>query len=100
VDAAIAWSTLGLRWMEMMAASGQVVARRTSRVNTPAQLFGMGNEKIQAAIESQSAMTRQMIGFPSGNALAMWDAWARVLTSGLAPYRARAVRNARAGRRR
>ena len=89
-----------MKWMEMLAASGQVVARRTSRANTPAQLFGMGSEKVEAAIESSNAMTRQMIGFPSGNAFAIWDAWARVLTSGVAPYHARAVRNARAGRRR
>jgi hypothetical protein len=86
--------------METLAASGQVVARRTSRANTPAQVFRMGSEKIEAALESSSAMTRRMVGFPSGNAFAMWDAWARVLMSGLGPYHARTVRNARAGRRR
>jgi hypothetical protein len=59
----------------------------------------MGSEKVLAAIESSSAMTRQMIAFPSGDAIAVWDAWARVLTSGLAPYHARAVRNARSRRR-
>lgn len=100
MNAAIAWTLLGMKWMETLAASGQVVARRTSRKNTPAQLFGMGNEKVQAAMESSNAMMRQMIGFPSGNAFAMWNAWARLLTSGLAPYHARAVRNARTGRRR
>jgi hypothetical protein len=100
VNAAIAWSTLGLKWMEMLAASGQVIARRTRRNNTPAQLFGMGSEKVEAAIESSNAMARQMIGLSCGNAFDMWNAWARVLMSGLAPYHARAVRNARARRRR
>ena len=100
VNAARVWSDLGLQWMEMMAASGQVISRRTRRRNTPAQLFEMGNEKVQAAIESSHAMSRQMMGFPTGNALAMWNAWARVLGSGIAPYHSRAVRNARASRRR
>lgn len=100
VNAAIAWSTLGLKWIEMLAASGQVIARRTRRNNTPAELFGMGSEKVEAAIKSSNAMARQMIGHSSGNPFDMWNAWARVLTSGLAPFHARAVRNARAGRRR
>jgi len=98
VNAAFAWTNLGLRWIEMMAASGQVVSRRTRRRNSPAQLFEMGNEKAQAAIESSHAMARHMIGFPTRDALAMWNAWARVLSSGVAPYHSRAVRNARAGR--
>lgn len=83
--AALAWTTLGLRWMETMAASGQVIVRRTRREPTAAQWGAWGNEKARAA-------------FDSGNA--MWGAWARMLTAGLAPYRARAVRNARRLRRR
>ena len=100
VNAALAWSDLGLQWMEMMAASGQVISRRTRRRNSPAQLFAMGNEKMQAAMESSGAITRELIGFPTGGALAMWDAWARVLASGVAPYHSRAVRNARSRGRR
>ncbi|HET9651157.1 MAG TPA: hypothetical protein VFP36_03155 [Usitatibacter sp.] len=100
MNAAIAWATLGLRWMEMLAASGQVMARRMSRRNTPAQWFTMGSEKAEAAIESSNAMIRQMIALPSGTAYAMWNAWARILMSGLAPYHSRTVRNARVGRRR
>jgi hypothetical protein len=100
VNAAYAWTHLGLQWIEMMAASGQVVSRRTRRRNSPAQVFEMGNEKAQAAIESSHAMARQMIGFPTRDALAMWNAWARVLSSGVAPYHSRAVRNARTSRRR
>lgn len=99
VSATLAWSDLGLQWLEMMAASGQVIAHRARRGNSPVQLYGMATEKVQAAIESSNAMTRQMIGFPAGGALEMWQAWARVLRSGMAPYHARATSNARASRR-
>ena len=99
VNAAIAWSTLGFKWLEMMSASGQVIARRSRRNNTPAQLFGMGSEKVQAALESSHAMSRHMARFPTADPMAMWNAWARVMASGMAPYRSRAVRNAKAGRR-
>jgi hypothetical protein len=100
LNAAFAWGTLGLKWIEMMAASGEVVSRRTRRRNTPAQLFEMGNEKVQAAVESSHAMARQMMTFPTGSALAAWGAWARVLGSGIAPYHSRATRNAGARRAR
>lgn len=100
MTAALAWSALGLNWLEMMSASGQVIARRSRRTNTPAQLFGMGSEKVQAALESSHAMSRHLATFPTADPLAMWNAWARVLASGMAPYRVRAVRNARAARRR
>ncbi|HET9577740.1 MAG TPA: hypothetical protein VFP44_07915 [Usitatibacter sp.] len=100
LNAAIAWTTLGMKWMEMLGNSAQVVAHRTSRHNTPAQLFAMGSEKVQAAMESSNAMTRHMIGFPVHDAFASWNAWARLLASGLAPYHARTRRNARTGRRR
>ena len=99
MNAAFAWNTLGLQWIEMMAASGQVIAKRTRRSPTPAQLFNMGSEKVAAALESSNAMARQLSGFPTHDPMAMWDAWARVLASGVAPYHARAVRNARSRRR-
>ena len=95
VDAALAWSTLGLRWMEMISASSQVIARRTRRNPTPAQWMHMGSEKAEAAFASGNAMARAMIGFPLHDPVAMWSAWARVLSSGMTPYRTRAVRNAR-----
>ena len=60
----------------------------------------MGSEKVQAAVESSHRMTRQMMMLPSSDPMAMWNAWARVVGSGVAPFHARAVRNARAGRRR
>ena len=97
---AIAWSHLGLTWLEMMAASGQVISRRTQRAQTPAQIFAMGSEKVAAALEATQAMSRHMTAFPSADPMAMWNAWARMMASGIAPYRSRAVRNARAGRRR
>jgi hypothetical protein len=98
VNAAIAWNTLGWKWLEMMFASGQVIARRSTRRNTPSQLFGMGSEKVEAAVASSNAMARRMFTFPSSDPFAMWNAWARVLASGMTPYRARAVRNARRAR--
>jgi hypothetical protein len=98
MTAAHAWSTLGLHWLEMMAASGQVIARRTRQRPTPARLFGMGAEKVEAAVESANAMARGMITFPTHDPLAMWNAWAGVLTSGMAPYRSRALRNSRRSR--
>jgi hypothetical protein len=100
VDAAMTWSTLGLRWMEMMAASGQVIAHRTSRHNTPAQWMSMGTEKMLAGLASTSAIAREMASFPVHDAMAIPDAWARLLLTGMAPYRTRALRNARAHRRR
>ena len=99
--AALAWSTLGLKWMEMMAASGQVIAHRTQRRNTPVQLFTMGSEKVEASIESYNAIVRNArAAAPGTNPFAAWDAWARMLASGMAPYHQRAVRNARRARRR
>jgi hypothetical protein len=99
VDAATAWTMLGLRWMETLAASTQVVAHRTSRVNTPAQWFAMGHEKVDAALEASSAMTRQMARFPVSNAFAAWHAWPNLLMAVLAPYHSRTTRTARRRRR-
>jgi hypothetical protein len=100
VNAALAWSTLGYKWLEMMTASGHVIARRSRRKPSYGQLYGMGSEKVEAMLASSNAMTRQMIGFPTGDPFAMWQAWARVLGSGMQPFHSRAVRNARGGRRR
>ena len=94
-DAALAWSALGLKWLEMMTASGQVIAHRTTRRNTPAQLFTMGSEKVMAAAESSTAIARHMMAAPPATPLAAWDAWARLLLGGMAPFHARATRNAR-----
>lgn len=95
LDAVLAWSTLGLKWTEMMAASGQVIAHRARRRNTPVQLFTMGSEKVEAIVESSNAIARHIMTAPPANALAAWEAWARLLTNGIAPFHARATRNAR-----
>ena len=98
---ALAWSTLGLKWMEMMAASGQVIAHRTQRRNTPVQLFTMGSEKVEAMVESYNAILRHSLAAsPGANPFVAWEAWARMLASGMAPYHQRATRNARRSRRR
>jgi hypothetical protein len=100
LDAAFAWQKLGWQWLEMMAASGQVIAHRSRRANTPAQLFTMGSEKVEALVASSNAMTRQMLASsPPASAAAAWGAWARLLTSGMTPFHARARRNASRRRR-
>ena len=99
VAASLEWTRLGLQWMEMMAASSRVIERRTRRAPTPTQWMRMGNEKVEAALASGSAMSRHMADFPVTDAMAMWHAWARMLASGMAPYHARATRNARTRRR-
>jgi hypothetical protein len=99
-DAALAWSTLGIQWMEMMAASSQVIARRSRRLNTPAQLFTMGSEKVEAMVESSNAIARHIMAPPPSSALAACEAWARLLASGMAPFHTRATRNARRRRTR
>ena len=98
--AALAWNALGLQWMQMMAASGQAIARRTQRAQSPAQVLAMGGEKLSAAVESSASMARHAMLLPWSSAPAMWGAWARLLTAGMTPYRVRAVRNARPSRRR
>jgi hypothetical protein len=85
--------------MEMMAASAQVISHRTSRRNTPAQLFEMGNEKVQAAVESSHAMARLWMA-PAPGAANPFEMWAALLTSGMRPYHRRARLNARRARRR
>ena len=97
--ASLAWTSLGLQWMEMMAASNQVIARRMSRKPTASQWMHMGSEKGQAALASGSAMAGKMATLPFHDPMAMWTAWARLLSSGVAPYRSRAVRNAKRRRR-
>jgi hypothetical protein len=100
LEVALAWNALGFKWLEMMAASSQVIARRTRRQATPARLYRMGAEKMEAAIESSNAMAREMIEFPTHDLMAISNAWARVLTSGMAPYHSRVTRTARSRRRR
>jgi hypothetical protein len=85
---------------EMMAASARVIHHRTNRRNTPAQLFEMGNEKVQAAIESSHAMARHWLAMQGRAGTVPWSQWAGLLASGLTPFHARALRNARRAPRR
>src|SRR5690349_8393989 len=94
-EAALAWSTLSFKWMEMMTASGAVIAHRTRRRNTPAQLFTMGSEKAEAMLESYDAMVRHLLAAQPTNVFDAWHAWARMLSSGMAPFHSRAMRNSR-----
>jgi hypothetical protein len=99
-DAALAWNRLGLRWLEMMAASAEVIAHRSRRANTPAQLYTMGSEKVEALVASSNAIARHMLASSApASAAAAWEAWARLLASGMTPFHARATRNARRRRR-
>lgn len=96
LNAILAWNSLGLLWLEMMVASSRTITHRMQQRPTPARLYGMGSEKVMAAMESSSALARGMLAFPSRSPLAMWNAWAHLLGRGIAPYHARAMRNARA----
>jgi hypothetical protein len=93
------WQMLGLRLAETMVASSHVISHRTNRSNTAAQLFEMGSEKVQAAMESTHAMARHWMKVASRDPLAVWSAWPQLLTSGFAPFHARATQNARRIRR-
>jgi hypothetical protein len=96
----LAWGRLGLQALDMLAASARVIHHRTHRRNSPAQLFEMGNEKVQAAIESSHAMTRHWLAMNPASAPALMHQWAALFASGLAPYHSRARRNARRSTRR
>jgi hypothetical protein len=88
------WTRLGLQWLEMMSASSYVIARRTRRQPSPAQLYGMGSEKLQAGMESWHALARQSLGtVPAG--MRPDEVWARWVSTAMRPFHARAVRNAR-----
>jgi len=82
-----------MQWLEMMSASSLVIARRTRRRNSPAQLFHMGNEKFQAGVEAWHALLRQSMRPSQGAHPA--ETWARYVAAGMTPFHARAVRNAK-----
>ena len=96
----MAWQRLSLRTAETLLASTHVISHRTQRHNTPAEIFEMGSEKVLAAMKSSQAVAGHCIRLAGRDPLALWAAWPQLLASGLAPYHARATRNARALRRR
>ncbi len=93
-----AWQMLGVRVAETLVASSHVISHRTQRRNSPAQMFEMGNEKVQAAMESSHALARQWMALSGRDPMAIWAAWPKVLASGLAPFHARVKKNARRAR--
>jgi hypothetical protein len=95
LDPYLAWGDLGLQALEMLAASARVIHHRTSRRNSPEQLFTMGNEKVQAAVESSNAMTRHWLAMQDNGGLALLSQWPSILSTGMKPFRARALSNAR-----
>ena len=90
-----AWQMLGFRVAETMVASSHVISHRTQRQNSPAQLFAMGNEKVQAAMEASHALTRHWMSMAGRDPLDVWAAWPKMLASGLAPFHSRVKKNAR-----
>lgn len=99
-DPFMGWGTLALKTAEMMAASAQVIPHRVQRNNTPSQLFEMGNEKVQAAIESSHAMAREWLRMGSQSGPISLGQWAALWSSGVSPYHRRVVKNARRSARR
>ena len=95
IDPYLAWGRLGLQAMEMFAASARVIHHRTNRRNSPAQLFTMGSEKMEAALEASHAMTRQWLAMQSRGGVDVWSQWPWLLASGMRPFRTRALSNAR-----
>ena len=95
-DPFLGWGALAYKTAEMMAASALVIPHRSSRPNTPAQIFAMGSEKMQAALEASNAMTLQWLRM--GKTPSMSD-WAAFYASGVTPFHRRAVSNARRARR-
>ena len=96
----LAFNTLAFRWMETMAASGQVIAHRTMRANSPLQLHEMVAEKAVATAQASQAVSRRMARMGQVAPPAMFGEWVRLVSSALAPYHAGAVRNARRSRSR
>ena len=95
LDPYLAWGHLGLQAIELLAASARVIHHRTHRRNFPAQLFTMGSEKVEAALASSHAMARHWLALQDGGALGLWVRWPGLLASGVRPFRARALSNAR-----
>jgi hypothetical protein len=99
MNAYTAWGNLAFRWIETVAASGQVIAHRSARANTPLQLFEMVHEKAAASLEASQAIASHLPRVATASGPAMLDAWVHLMAGSLAPYPARAVRNAGRSRR-
>lgn len=91
----LAWTELALRTAETLAASAHVISHRASRPASAAQVYGMGSEKIVAAMLSSNAMMRHWVSAQRDGLRDPWSAYLRMLSKGLAPIRARAMRNSK-----
>jgi hypothetical protein len=95
LDPLLVWGYLGVQTMEMLAASARVIHHRTHRRNSPAQLFTMGSEKVEAALEASHAMTRHWLSMQDKSAYDIWAHWPALMSAGMRPFRTRALGNAR-----
>jgi hypothetical protein len=91
----LAWTDLALRTAETLAASAHVISHRSSRPASAAQVYGMGSEKVVAAMLSSNAMMRHWVTSRRDGHRDPWSAYVRMLSKGLAPIRARAMRNSK-----
>lgn len=89
------WGALAWKSAEMLAASALVIPYRTSRKNTPAQVFEMGAEKYRASLEASQAMTRHWTRMGMAARAPSLEQWAAFWASGLSPFHRRAVANSR-----
>jgi hypothetical protein len=95
LDPYLVWGYLGVQAMEMLAASARVIHHRANRRNSPAQLFTMGSEKLEAAVEASHAITRQWLALQNKGAYDVWAHLPALMSAGMRPFRARALSNAR-----
>ena len=95
LDPCLAWGYLGVQAMEMLAASARVIHHRASRRNSPAQIFTMASEKVEAALEASHAITRHWLTLPDHGAIGLWTHWPGLVSAGMRPFRTRALGNAR-----
>ena len=95
LDPYLAWGHLGVQAMEMLAASARVIHHRTQRRNSPAQLFTMGSEKVEATLEASHAVTRHWLTLKDQGGIGFWTQWPGLVSAGMRPFRTRALSNAR-----
>jgi hypothetical protein len=87
------WSHLALKTGEMLVASAQVIGHRTGRMVLAGPLPSerdrkeftlMGQEKVEAAMQSAFDMSRQWMALGGGLGLRMWSDWLAATNAALA----------------
>jgi hypothetical protein len=94
------WTDLVLGTAEMLAASAHVISHRTSRPASAAEIYGMGSEKVEAAMRSSQAILKYIAAMKDAKPKDFSTSNVQMLSSGRAPVRARAVSNSKRYRRR